>query len=173
LEELMYSTLPVCCGIAIAVAAFVAPLRAQGTADSVGVEVAAARAMRTHQYVKGALAIDPGVAPSGQAPGLPVSGRERSPARANTIAKAVGASLLSAARLLQCRSGTRCSMTGAAALLVLSLPRFTDGEATITATIWQNAPSERQPVDYRTMLLTLSRTSTGWVVTNEKELGVS
>jgi hypothetical protein len=64
-------------------------------------------------------------------------------------------------------------MTGAAALLVLSLPRFTDGEATITATIWQNAPSDRQPVDYRTMLLTVSRRATGWVVTGERELGES
>jgi len=130
--------------------------------------------MLAHQYGKGPLSIDPVEGAAGHAPSIPGVGKLRSGVQTEALAKAVSALVRRYSDVASCTGvQTRCAMSGISAHLVLSAPNIRGDTASITATIYQNAPSKRQPVDYETVLLTVVRTTHGWAVVKESQLGVS
>ena len=48
-----------------------------------------------------------------------------------------------------------------------------DSLTIVTATIHQNSSDARQPVDYETVLFTITRSGRGWIVASEIQLGIS
>ena len=146
---------------------------AQTNADSLTIELLAARAMLPHQSVKGALSIDPMVGTDGDAPSTPKLGELRAPNRTEALAKALSARVRSFGDLLDCTGQAPCAMSGSMAHLILSAPSIHGDSATVTATIHQNTSDARQPVDYETVLFTITRSGRGWIVASELQLGIS
>jgi hypothetical protein len=161
-------------GACIALAYPFTAIGAQSEADRLAIDLAAARAMLGHQYSKGPISIDPVEGAEGLAPSNPGVGKLRSASHTKALAKAISGSVRRYHDVTNCADGqTNCAMTGVSAHLVLSAPNIRGDTASVTATIYQNAPSNRQPVDYETVLLTLVRTTHGWTVVKEDQLGIS
>ena len=149
-------------------------IRAQSDADSLAIDIAAARAMLGHQYTKGPVSVDPVEGAEGHAPPSPGVGRLRSTVRTEGVAKAVSALVRRYSDVASCSGGqTGCALSGISAHIILSAPTIGGDSASVTATIYQNAPSKWQRVDYETVLLTVVRTTHGWAVVKEVQLGVS
>jgi hypothetical protein len=147
------------------------PIPTSAQADTLRIEIAAARAMQAHQYAKGQLALDPSFAAQGHAPGE--GDRLRPTARTEALAKAIRADVRKYSEVSNCGSAKRCGLSGVAAVLLLSEPSITGDTATVTATMRQNTHSTRQPQDYETTLITLVRRAAGWTVIREVQLGIS
>jgi hypothetical protein len=147
---------------------------AQSEADSLAIDVAAARAMLGHQYSTGAISIDPVEGANGHAPSNLGVGKRRTRAHTMAIAKVLSAAVRPYSDVTSC-TGRRppCAMSGVSAHLILSAPRIRNDTASVTATIYQNSPSKRQPVDYETVGLTVVRKARGWTVVKEVQLGIS
>lgn len=149
-------------------------IKAQSHGDRLAIEVAAARAMLGHQYNKGSISIDPVEGAEGHAPSNPGVGKVRSAVHTAELTKALSASVRRYSDVTRCTDDqTQCAMSGTSAHLVISAPNIRGDTATVTATIYQNSPSKRQPVDYETVLLTLVRRNLGWAVVKEVQLGIS
>ena len=161
--------LRICTATVIAITLRPVPIAAQ--ADTLRIEIAAARAMKAHQYAKGRLALDPSFAAQGHAPGE--SDRLRPTPRTEALARAIRADVRRYSEISNCGSARRCGLSGVAAHLMLSEPSITGDTATVTATIRQNTRRTRDPQDYETTLITLVRGATGWTVTREVQLGIS
>jgi hypothetical protein len=130
--------------------------------------------MLGHQYNKGPVSIDPVEGANGHAPSYPGVGKRRSGVHTAALAKALSVAVLTYSDVTRCTgSQMRCAMSGTSAHLVLSAPKIRRDTASVTATIYQNSPSARQPVDYETMLLTVVRKTRGWAVVKEVQLGIS
>ena len=149
-------------------------IRAQSDADRLAIDVAAGRAMLGHQYNKGRISIDPVEGAEGHAPSVPGVGKLRAAVYTEALAKALSGSVRRYSDVTSCTGGqTQCAMSGISAHLVLSAPNIRGDTASVTATIYQNSSSKRQPVDYETVVLTLVRTTHGWTVVKEDQLGLS
>jgi len=146
---------------------------AQSETDTLAIGIAAARAMLGHQYSKGSISIDPVQGVEGHAPSNSGVGKIRAASHTTALARAISGSVHRYRDVTNCRARTRCALTGVAAHLVLSAPRIRGDTASVTATIYQNAPSERQLIDYETVILTFARTPRGWTVVKEDQLGIS
>ncbi len=152
----------------------VSAIRAQSSTDRVAIEVAAARTMLAHQYNKGSVSIDPAEGAQGHAPSHPGVGKLRPAAHTERLAKVLSASVRRYADVTSCTDGQPpCAMSGTSTHIILSAPIIVGDTASVTATIYQNSPSKRQPVDYETVLLTLVRRPGGWAVVKEDQLGIS
>jgi hypothetical protein len=147
---------------------------AQSNTDSLGIEIAVARAMLRHQYTSGRVSIDPVEAGEHHAPSNPGAGKLRPDIRTKGIATAISAVVRPYSEVSACIAGqTKCALHGVSAHLVLSAPRIDGDTAMVTATIYQNTPSRRQPVDYETVILTVVRIPGTWSVVKEVQLGIS
>jgi len=147
---------------------------AQTPDDRLSVETAAAVAMLKFKYSVGSIALDPMFARPSESPSVSTL-RERPQARSDAIARAIQATVRREADVRPaCPAGSRaCRLSGVSALLTLSEPSISVDSATILGQIVQNSPSDRQPTDFETVVLTLRRSGGQWRVVSERQLGVS
>jgi hypothetical protein len=147
---------------------------AQNAGDPLAIEIAAARAMLKHQYAAGSIAVNSRLGETGHAPGRTTETRVRDASRSTAIAQAIQGSVRNESEVRACPPAAgKCRLSGVSALLTLSEPSISGDSAMVTATIIQNSPSDRQPTDYETVLLTLRRSGGAWVVVAERQLGIS
>lgn len=155
----------------VLIALIFCPLRGAAQSDTLLIEIAAARAMQLHQYAKGQLGLDPQLAADGHAPGGGYQSRPST--RTEAIARAINANVRRYSDVSNCGTDNGCRLTGVAAHLMLSEPSISGDTARVTATIRQNTPSSRQPQDYETTLIILTKRAGSWSVVREQQLGIS
>lgn len=146
------------------------------TSDPLPIEIAAAKAMLKHQYAEGAIALNSLVGEAEHAPGRTTNRRVRDQTRSSAIAVAIRGSVRNETDVNACAANTKhCRLSGVAAFLTLSEPTIVGDSASVTATIKQNSPSSRQPIDYETVLFRLTRANANgaWKVVAEQQLGIS
>ena len=135
------------------------------------IELAAGRAMLTHNLATGPVALDPRYAIPDRAPTFGDRSLPRAVHRTAALAKALAASIRTAEAVQACTAP--CPLVGVGAHLTMSTPVISGRTATITVTLLQSSADGRQRVYYETVQMMLSRSSRGWVVTKEVQLGIS
>lgn len=135
-----------------------APVNAQVVADSIAVELLAARHLVGRHQGRG-LHLDSAFAMPGHAPGAPTS-RVRPTQRNHALADSLKA------RLARGRLGDT-------AWIVLSEPEFAADSAMVTVTISYDTGRRPRGGFYETVLVTLRRASGGWRVERSVQLGIT
>lgn len=137
--------------------------------------VATARYIQS-QYRAQRVAIDPRILKVSPAPRSGVYGDNRAAGRTDAIAKRLGASVQSKQGAVQCSETPtpRCTLVGLDIIVGLSDPVFNENGATVRATVtWAQKPDYRMGTGTKDVMLTLTRSGSGWRVTGEQLLRIT
>lgn len=132
------------------------PLAGQHENDRTAVAIAVSSALRT----------DPDL-PDGETGFIPVPGMESA---ADEAARVVGGHVTTLEAAIRCgKLPSSCELVDAAVLIRVREPSISEDHAQVMATVWWETRSPRTPVAVKTVLVTLQREGSSWVVT-KKEL---